>query len=92
MLTRVVCKGAEALGNLGEREYELEVLEALLAQRRWRRGRRGRWYERRALLLMTYFSNDYNATRRAMEGVIDALSDDDTHISKSPIIAIFNRD
>lgn len=73
----MVCKGSAALGMLGEHESELEVLEALLAQRRWRRGRRGRWYERRALLLMKF-----KQFERTKEAVIEALEDDDTHIGR----------
>lgn len=68
---------------LKEYQYELEVLEALLAQRRWRRGRRGRWYDRRALILMTHFPQDEETSLRAMEAVIEALNDDDTHIGKT---------
>lgn len=79
VLTRVVCKGSAALGMLGEHEYELEVLETLLAQRRWRRGRRGRWHERRALLLMKF-----KEFERAKKAVIEALEDEDTHIGESP--------
>lgn len=41
VLTRVVYKGAEAFGVLHEYDIECEVLRALLAQRRWRRGKRG---------------------------------------------------
>jgi Fanconi-associated nuclease 1 len=41
VLTRVVHKGAEALGILHEYDLECAVLRALLAQRRWRRGKRG---------------------------------------------------
>lgn len=77
VLTRVVCKGSAALSMLGEHENELEVLEALLAQKRWRRGRRGRWYERRALLLMKF-----KQYARAKEAVIEALEDEDTHIGR----------
>jgi fanconi-associated nuclease 1 len=56
------------------------ILEELLAQRRWRRARRGRWYERRALLLMTHFPKDTQTYERAYKAVIEALQDDDTHI------------
>ena len=77
VLTRVVCKGSAALGMLGEHEYELQVLETLLAQQRWRRGRRGRWHERRALLLMKF-----RQFERAKEAVIEALNDEDTHIGE----------
>jgi len=81
--TRIICKGANALATLKEHEYELEVLEALLAQKRWRRGRRGRWYDRRALILMTHFpKDDLDIAKRAMQGVVEALLDNDTHISR----------
>jgi Fanconi-associated nuclease 1 len=68
---------------LKEYEYELEVLDALLSQNRWRRGRRGKWYDRRALILTTHFpKDDIEIATRAMAGVVDALLDDDTHISE----------
>lgn len=76
VLTRLVCKGAHALGILGEHEYELSVLESLLAQRRWRRGRRGRWHERRALILEKHVVRYDDA----LSACLDALKDDDTHI------------
>ncbi len=41
ILTRVVSKGATALGILHEYDLECEVLRSLLAQRVWRRGKRG---------------------------------------------------
>ncbi|KAI0333539.1 hypothetical protein GY45DRAFT_1344002 [Cubamyces sp. BRFM 1775] len=114
VLTRVVCKGAYALGILHEYERELDLLDALLAQTRWRRGRRGRWHERRALLLMTHLrprpgsgttyinvdddggsdaddDSPTNAATRAadehaLEGVIAALRDPDTHIVFRPML------
>ncbi|KAG1899850.1 uncharacterized protein F5891DRAFT_1189320 [Suillus fuscotomentosus] len=80
VLTRLVCKGAHALGILGEHEYELSVLESLLAQRRWRRGRRGRWHERRALILEKHVVRYDDA----LSACLDALKDDDTHIVFRP--------
>lgn len=83
MLTRVVCKGAIALSILKKHNKELEVYEALLAQTRWRRARRGGWYDRRALLLT--FHRAGNGTKgedldnRALEGIKHALMDDDTN-------------
>lgn len=67
VLTRLVCKGAHALGILGEYEYELRVLESLLAQKRWRRGRRGRWHERRALILERYALRDADALSACLD-------------------------
>ncbi|KAI0086435.1 VRR-NUC domain-containing protein [Irpex rosettiformis] len=84
VLTRIVCKGADALGILKEHEHELEILEELLAQRRWRRARRGRWHERRALILMTHFPKDEETHRVAYNAVIEALQDNDTHIVYRP--------
>lgn len=75
-----MCKGAYALGILKEHKRELEVLDALLAQRVFRPARRGRWHERRALLLMTHFEQTPDRLRQAWTGVRDALLDPDTHI------------
>ncbi len=80
VLTRIVQKGAEALGVLKDYDRELEVLEALLNQHRWRRGRRGKWYERRALVLTRYGDKSPETLRRAMRGLIDSLNDPDTHL------------
>lgn len=80
VLTRIVQKGAEALGVLKDYDSELEVLEALLNQRRWRRGRRGKWYERRALVLTRYGDKGPETLRHAMLGLIDSLNDPDTHL------------
>ncbi|KAG1827560.1 uncharacterized protein BJ212DRAFT_1443532 [Suillus subaureus] len=82
VLTRLVCKGAHALGILGEYEYELSVLESLLAQNWWRRGRRGRWHERRVLILGRYVARDDDA----LSACLDALEDDDTHIASCRIL------
>ena len=70
------------MGTLKEYEEELKVLETLLAQQRWRRGRRGRWYERRALVLMTHLKDEPGRLDEAMEVVIAGLKDPDTHIGK----------
>ena len=80
VLARIVQKGAEALGILKDYDRELEVLEDLLNQRRWRRGRRGKWYERRALVLTRYGDKSPETLRRAMLGLIDSLNDPDTHL------------
>lgn len=80
VLTRVVCKGAHALGILKERAYELVVLNALLSQTRWRRGRRSRWHERRACLLMTHWPKERQTWQQAINFVEEAIKDEDTHI------------
>lgn len=82
VLTRIVQKGAEALGILKEYDRELEVLENLLNQRRWRRGRRGKWYDRRALVLTRYCDKSPETLRCAVRGLLDALNDRDTHLGE----------
>lgn len=80
VLTRIVCKGSYVLGILGEYQRELDVLDSLISQNRWRRGWRGRWHERRALILSTHFPQNQDITERALTAVIEALEDPDTHI------------
>ena len=78
----MVHKCIRVLGLLKDHQFELEVVENLLAQRWWQRGKRGKWHERRALILMTYCGKGADAMKRAMEAVVEALDDDDTHIGK----------
>ncbi|KAI0723944.1 hypothetical protein C8T65DRAFT_714858 [Cerioporus squamosus] len=86
ILTRVVCKGAYALGILKEYNEELEILDMLLEQRRWRRGRRGRWYERAALVLMNHLKDEDDSLEQALNVVVRALKDPDTHIVFRPML------
>ena len=86
VLTRIVCKGADALGTLKRYNEELDVLDALLAQRRWRRGRRGGWHERKALILMTHMGKGVLTYEKARLAVIDGLEDDDTHMGKCSVV------
>jgi fanconi-associated nuclease 1 len=81
VLTRIVWKGCHALASLGEHARELEVIEALLAQCRWRRGRRGGWHDRRALILMKHRPKVEETWQVAMKAVMEALEDNDTHLS-----------
>ena len=48
--TRLVFKGAYVLSRFQEYQKEWEVLCELLDQTLFRRGRRGEWWERRALI------------------------------------------
>jgi Fanconi-associated nuclease 1 len=82
VLTRIVQKGAEALATLKDYDRELEVLEALLNQRRWRRGRRGKWYDRRALVLTRYCDKSPEKLGRAVRGLLDSVNDRDTHLGE----------
>jgi Fanconi-associated nuclease 1 len=86
VLTRIVYKSAQALGILHEYEAECMVLRKLLEQRRWRRSKRGAWYERLALVLMNHFSRTpgekEEGQRAATQVCIDGLLDEDTHLSE----------
>ncbi|KAG0152273.1 hypothetical protein CROQUDRAFT_35599 [Cronartium quercuum f. sp. fusiforme G11] len=54
ILTRVVYKGAETLTYFKNYQGEVEVLVNLLRQIHFRRGKRGKWYERLAIILMNH--------------------------------------
>ncbi|GJE96430.1 VRR-NUC domain-containing protein [Phanerochaete sordida] len=86
ILTRIVCKGTHALSILKKHERELEVLTKLLSQRAFRRGRRGRWHDRRALILMNHCAKDEQTTRHAWDCVVEALKDEDTHVVWRPML------
>lgn len=55
-LTRVVYKGATILAKLHEYNREAQVMASLLEQSCFRRGKRGEWYDRLALLYMHHYS------------------------------------
>lgn len=55
-LTRVVHKGSTILARLHEYDREVEVMTTLLGQSCFRRGKRGEWYDRLALLYMHHHS------------------------------------
>ena len=87
--TRIVCKASTALGTLRDYDGELRVLRALLSQKRWRRGRRGRWYERSALIYHKHMGKDRFVLDKAMDFVLEGLKDDDTHMGECIIFAMF---
>ncbi|KIR25350.1 fanconi-associated nuclease 1 [Cryptococcus deuterogattii LA55] len=83
--------GAEALGILHEYDNECMVLRALLAQRRWRRGKRGAWYDRLALVLMNHYNSSptekEEKLREATQVCIDGLLDEATHLIYRPALS-----
>jgi len=76
--TRMIHKAATAYGTLKEHHIELAIIEELLNQTYWRKGKRATWYERRALILEKYISADYELIKN---GILQALADDFTGIS-----------
>ncbi|CAK5281849.1 unnamed protein product [Mycena citricolor] len=96
--TRCLRKCLEALATLKEFGVEKDMLDLLLSQTFWRRGSRGRWYDRRALVQMTYLHKNFDKTlnldvlREARQGVILGLADKDTAIvCRPPLIRRIDR-
>ncbi|EGG09831.1 uncharacterized protein MELLADRAFT_103952 [Melampsora larici-populina 98AG31] len=75
-LTRIVYKATEILSYYKNYEGEIEILITLLKQKHFRRGKRGAWYERLALVLMTHFEGRHETALRVCE---EGLNDPDTH-------------
>lgn len=82
----MVHKATKVFGPLQDFKLELGTLDALLDQRFWGRGKRARWYTRRALVLKHLAGMEEDKTNkrdlhlRSLEGVKSALLDDDTGI------------
>ncbi|CAH7684646.1 hypothetical protein BY996DRAFT_4585666 [Phakopsora pachyrhizi] len=72
-LTRIVCKSAMVLSRFREYQREVDVLTALLNQNHFRRGRRGAWYDRLALVLMTHISDSQSDPELREHSVMSAL-------------------
>ena len=88
--------GASAFGRLKEFDREIAILEELLMQSRWRRGKRGAWYDRWALILMHHLVREKREVdgkqvalekdeqsrilKQAMQIIVRGLEDEDTHI------------
>ncbi|KAG6908582.1 hypothetical protein DXG01_004068 [Tephrocybe rancida] len=91
--TRMFSKAMQSMATLHLFQEELTTLDELLRQRFWRRDKRARMYERRAVL-QTYHlcyvvdsderKKDPEVLRRAMECIKEALKDDDTHLVLRP--------
>lgn len=82
IFARIAFKAAEAYHSLKNYARELEILDSLLSQRRWRRARRGQWHEQKALTLMKIYPKGHEMRILAYEAVYSALAkDDDVHLS-----------
>lgn len=62
-LTRVVWKGTTILARLHEYDREASILKDLLGQSCFRRGKRGEWYDRLALVTMHHLKGDKDELR-----------------------------
>jgi len=84
-LTRIVYKGVSVLARFHQHKREAQVLNSLLAQRVFRRGRRGDWYDRLALITAQYPDSTNaavirKAKREALNISIQGIQDPDTHL------------
>jgi hypothetical protein len=82
VLTRIICKRVRALALLHRLDEEDELLEELLAQKRWRRGKHGDWWDRRMTIAMKPKHNSHEGRERALNMVIAALQDPDTRLGE----------
>lgn len=80
VLTRVVYKTAYCFGLLKDFNMELKIHSALLRQTRWRRGRRGGWYDRMALIYMTHMGGGDANLKKARDIVLEGLEDKLVHL------------
>ncbi|MBW0528897.1 hypothetical protein O181_068612 [Austropuccinia psidii MF-1] len=85
-LTRIVYKASGIYSQLKEYNREVQVLEALLQQTHFRRGKRGQWYDRLALVLMRHLSHSTTDPENREHHLMSAaytctqgLKDPDTH-------------
>lgn len=79
-------KAKSVLGPLKEYEQELEILDFMLSQKFWRRGKRADWYRRKAIiyghLIRQADTKDkkWELQRLSMLGLRAALLDEDVGI------------
>lgn len=80
--TRVVYKGTVILARFKLHKREEEVLRALLGQRHFRRGKRGEWYDRLALVtaMYSYPDNKNKGKSEALKIAVQGIEDPDTHL------------
>lgn len=78
--TRLIHKLSGIYSRNKDYDAEVGLLRELLQQRVWRTARRGAWYSRLALVLMTYYKDDRpHHYTEALKVCADALMDQDTH-------------
>ncbi|KAL5636850.1 hypothetical protein ACGC1H_000726 [Rhizoctonia solani] len=86
LLTRLAYKAAECFGALKKYDMESKLLVALLRQTRWRRSKRGRWYDRLALIYTRYMGGGDANLRQAREYLLTGLNDDLVSIGSRPML------
>ncbi|CEP13314.1 hypothetical protein [Parasitella parasitica] len=79
--TRLIDHGTELLGKMHEYELEVLILKKLLNQEIYRIGKRGKWYDRMALVQTTHIKSDPPRLQKkiALQTCIDAIHDPRVH-------------
>ncbi|KAK4511600.1 uncharacterized protein ATC70_012816 [Mucor velutinosus] len=79
--TRLMDHGTELLAKMHEYELEVLILQKLLAQRLYRLGKRGKWYDRLALVQTIHIKSDNTRLQKkaALQTCIDAIHDNRVH-------------
>jgi fanconi-associated nuclease 1 len=80
----MVDKATQSFGLLKEYDDELIVLNSLLSQKYWRHGKWANWYVRCANIQNHLWLRDKDDRVRfdSLQGIKEALSDDDTGIGE----------
>ncbi|KAF8742832.1 hypothetical protein RHS02_02904, partial [Rhizoctonia solani] len=86
LLTRLAYKAAECFGALKRYDMEAKLLAALLRQTRWRRSKRGRWYDRMALIYTKYMGGGEANLRQARDYLQIGLKDELVFIGSRPML------
>lgn len=86
LLTRLAYKAADCFGRLKKFDMELKLLGALLRQTRWRRSKRGRWYDRMALIYHRHMGGGDANLYKARDTLLEGLKDDLVHIGSRPMM------
>ncbi|KAG9087418.1 Cleavage polyadenylation factor subunit clp1 [Ceratobasidium sp. 370] len=84
ILTRVVYKAAHCFGLLKDYDMELKLHTALIRQTRWRRGKRGGWYDRMALVYTRYMGGGDGNLNKARDILLEGLNDELVHLGSRP--------
>ncbi|TFK20357.1 hypothetical protein FA15DRAFT_696981 [Coprinopsis marcescibilis] len=91
--SRMLRKAQKSLATLKDYQRELDIINIMLGQRAFLRGKRAKLYERRAVLQTRYLcktedrkGDDMAVLRQALDGVREALLDEDTVLVARPSI------
>lgn len=91
--TRLMDHGTELLAKMHEYELEVLILHKLLAQYLYRLGKRGKWYDRLALVQTIHIKSDNPRLQKkaALQTCIDAIHDSRVHQSKNVCLGVFGK-